>query len=384
MKKQAWLFLNLWMVLLLGGMGNSAEAIESNLTSPTDEECLNVDKILLQVKITDGSSDVTTAKFWIDQTGQVKQGNNADWHPEPGDEWNFSQDIPKNPDNPSIYEAYWDVRDISDQTYRLTYWLIPKNGDTHFGEKIAFRSDCTAPYGSITSPSNSQTITGDKIPITASANDDLSEVHWVKFWLTTPGQQKGNNPQWETVANPDFPFVYTDYSSPWSPPDWDMTDILDGEVTITIWVGDKADNEFHQPVNERVTVHVDRAPPTHTISGYVRTEGESGISGVTVSLTGAQSKNDTTNSEGFYEFKDLSGGNYTVTPSKSAYTFNPVSLSYNPLNADQTNQSFTGYPPIYYSISGYVQNNEGNGISKVTISLSGAKADTYTTGSNGY
>jgi hypothetical protein len=47
--------------------------------------------------------------------------------------------------------------------------------------------------------------------------------------------------------------------------------------------------------------------------------------GVTVKLSGAGSATATTDATGFYAFTDLSGGNYTVTPSRTGYAFLPAS-----------------------------------------------------------
>jgi hypothetical protein len=47
--------------------------------------------------------------------------------------------------------------------------------------------------------------------------------------------------------------------------------------------------------------------------------------GVTVTLSGAGSATTTTDATGFHAFTDLSGGNYTVTPSRTGYAFLPAS-----------------------------------------------------------
>ncbi|MBU1345283.1 MAG: hypothetical protein KKD66_27035, partial [Proteobacteria bacterium] len=60
--------------------------------------------------------------------------------------------------------------------------------------------------------------------------------------------------------------------------------------------------------------------------------------------------------DGYYEFSNLSSGNYTVTPSKTSYTFTPASRGYNPLNSNQDNQNFTGTynsPTVIGSITVY-------------------------------
>jgi hypothetical protein len=46
---------------------------------------------------------------------------------------------------------------------------------------------------------------------------------------------------------------------------------------------------------------------------------------------------------GNYSFVNLpAGGNYTVTPTKTAYTFSATSLTYNSLAANPTTTNFTG------------------------------------------
>ncbi|MBC8231326.1 Ig-like domain-containing protein, partial [bacterium] len=294
MRKQAWLYLNLGIlsILFLGWMGNSAEAATAHIAQPQNGSCTNESTIVLRVEIDSGKEDVKIVKFWLDQSAPIEQGNNPSWGREPGP-WDFSRDVVR-PDEPVwwYYETEWNVSGMSDHNYSLTYWLIDRNGKTiYFGETVAFGSDRTIPGGSITAPSNGQTITGDKIHITASASDNLCGVDWVKFLVHTPNERKGSkNSQW-SGSDGDFWFSYTDNSSPWSPPDWDMTGIPDGDVTITIWVGDKAGNQFEQPTNERVTVHVKRETPPSPPSNLIAL-----ANGTTVNLTWKDNSN---NEQGF-------------------------------------------------------------------------------------
>ena len=74
-----------------------------------------------------------------------------------------------------------------------------------------------------------------------------------------------------------------------------------------------------------------------TISGRVTDGSNNGISGVTMTLSGSQSRSATTDANGNYSLTNLvAGGNYTVTPSKSGYTFNPPSQTFNNLSSNQT------------------------------------------------
>ncbi|HYE65596.1 MAG TPA: beta-propeller fold lactonase family protein, partial [Pyrinomonadaceae bacterium] len=67
---------------------------------------------------------------------------------------------------------------------------------------------------------------------------------------------------------------------------------------------------------------------THTISGQV-TSGGIGLGGVTLTLSGSQSGTATTDGSGNYTFMNLTeGGNYTLTPSKTGYVFNPSSRTF--------------------------------------------------------
>ena len=61
------------------------------------------------------------------------------------------------------------------------------------------------------------------------------------------------------------------------------------------------------------------------------------VSGVLMTLSGSQSATTTTDSNGLYQFAELTaGGNFTVTPSKTNISFNPQSRTFNSLNSDQT------------------------------------------------
>ena len=63
---------------------------------------------------------------------------------------------------------------------------------------------------------------------------------------------------------------------------------------------------------------------TYSISGQVTSNG-SGLSGVAVALSGADSATAITGASGNYAFTGLANGNYTVTPSKAGFSFSPAS-----------------------------------------------------------
>ncbi|MGA3075650.1 MAG: choice-of-anchor tandem repeat GloVer-containing protein [Bryobacteraceae bacterium] len=78
-------------------------------------------------------------------------------------------------------------------------------------------------------------------------------------------------------------------------------------------------------------------PPTVTISGQVTLAG-SGLSGVTMTLTGSPSgpATATTDASGNYTFSVAAGGSYTLTPSLSGDSFTPASQTFTNLSANQT------------------------------------------------
>lgn len=77
-----------------------------------------------------------------------------------------------------------------------------------------------------------------------------------------------------------------------------------------------------------------------SISGTVTT-GSSGLSGVTMALTGTSSASTTTDSNGTYQFTGLAAGSYTITPSKTGCAFSPSSRSVSISTANITGQDFT-------------------------------------------
>ena len=86
---------------------------------------------------------------------------------------------------------------------------------------------------------------------------------------------------------------------------------------------------------------IEDALPIHKITGTVYDSSNNGVSGVTVKLTGDESKSTTTNNDGKYEFDNLKNGNYTVKPdgygsktvtinnNDNVVNFTPVALPFN-------------------------------------------------------
>lgn len=117
-----------------------------------------------------------------------------------------------------------------------------------------------------------------------------------------------------------------------------------------------------------------------TISGKLMDQGGNGLAGLTVNLTGARQETTVTDPTGHYRFDSLFAGyDYTVTPPSTAFhTFTGQSLS--DLTSDQT-LNFTGLRRP--ALTGAVRDQSGNGISGITVTLTGPETVTAITAADG-
>ncbi|MFA5859631.1 MAG: carboxypeptidase regulatory-like domain-containing protein, partial [Elusimicrobiota bacterium] len=121
------------------------------------------------------------------------------------------------------------------------------------------------------------------------------------------------------------------------------------------------------------------------IKGYVRDNTSTGISGVTLTLSGTGTGSYSTDSTGYYEFLNLPSGSYGITATKTDYGFNPSSKTFTALSSNQENQNFTGtYTPTVFSIKGYIRNTGGTAIPGLSVTLSGDANKTAITTATGY
>ena len=118
-----------------------------------------------------------------------------------------------------------------------------------------------------------------------------------------------------------------------------------------------------------------------TISGTVKTEGEIGLEGVTITFSDEEGTA-TTGSDGGYSHSVSYGWSGTTTPSKTGYIFSPSSITYTSLTADQTDQDYTA--TVVYTISGSVKTGGGVGIEGVEITFSAGQGTTTTDSEGSY
>jgi CARDB/Carboxypeptidase regulatory-like domain len=84
-------------------------------------------------------------------------------------------------------------------------------------------------------------------------------------------------------------------------------------------------------------------PPPYSIGGRMSDANTNAISGVTVNIAGPTIRSTTTDTYGDYLLRDLTAGSYTITPSKSGYTFSPASRTV-VVPPDATTVDFIGTP----------------------------------------
>src|SRR5208282_3481364 len=127
----------------------------------------------------------------------------------------------------------------------------------------------------------------------------------------------------------------------------------------------------------------DTAPQqTYSISGLITPA--SGGSGATIKLSGAANASTTADGSGAFIFSGLANGTYTLTPSRTGYSFSPTSQNVTVSGANVTSGvSFiaTVQTNPTYSISGTITPAAGGKAAKVT--LSGAANASTTANSSG-
>ncbi len=106
---------------------------------------------------------------------------------------------------------------------------------------------------------------------------------------------------------------------------------------------------------------------------------------VIVTLSGGSQGTYTTDTTGYYEFVNLSPGNYTITPSLTGYSFTPATRSYASLGASQDSQGFAAMlPGVVYTAQGTVRNSQGVAVPNITVQARGNSISVAAiTGSNG-
>jgi hypothetical protein len=126
----------------------------------------------------------------------------------------------------------------------------------------------------------------------------------------------------------------------------------------------------------------DTASP-YTITGKVSLNG-AGLGQVSMAITGAASQ--FSDGNGNYSFTTLSNGNYTITPSRSGYSFTPASKTVT-INNNGVVADFAASAIPTFAVSGKVGSANGAGLAGVTVAVAdavtGASSGSKVTDGNG-
>ena len=132
-----------------------------------------------------------------------------------------------------------------------------------------------------------------------------------------------------------------------------VTLVAAGICSITATQPGDSTHAAATPVTQ--TFNVTAAVTSYSITGQVTLSGALAslpLSGVAITLTGAAPT--VTDASGNFSFTGLApGGNFTVTPSKNGYTFNPPSTTFTSLAANQTANFGTVPNGSQYAITEY-------------------------------
>jgi hypothetical protein len=164
---------------------------------------------------------------------------------------------------------------------------------------------------------------------------------------------------------------------------YSFTGLAPGTYTVTPSKSGFTFNPGSQSVSVTTTsvsaVNFTISPITYSISGTILPVPNG--TGATVQLSGPATATLTSDSSGNFSFTGLAPGSYTVTPSKTGFTFAPTSQSVPVTNTNVPGVNFTISPIPTYSISGNVSPlPNGSG---VTMSLTGLQTASATTDSSG-
>ncbi|QQS31911.1 MAG: carboxypeptidase regulatory-like domain-containing protein [Acidobacteriota bacterium] len=275
------------------------------------------------------------------------------------------------------------------QTFTIDYYANPVADPAGYGEGKTWIGSQSVTTGSNCSTGtftfNAPSVPADTTNITATATDsegrtsEFSQARGALISIAGTVRKGSNDPVSgvavqlrNTISSPIIRTAVTDSAGRFV-----LTGLNPGSdyfVSMT-----KANHTFSPPtrtytalttaVDDNYTANVNYL----TISGKVSTNGV-GVSGVTVTLSGTASRTATTDSAGNYAFSNLLAGIYTVTPSRTGFTFTPGSSTQAVSNNTTFNfaaaNQITG--KILHSNGGELRTMNADGSGVVTLATNGS------------
>ena len=181
-----------------------------------------------------------------------------------------------------------------------------------------------------------------------------------------------------TAASTVYEFTYSTTTKTWASVD---TGVTANGVTIGAGRNDGVMRLYRASPDDHI--YEFSYSPLYTISGYVRDSVPLPIVGAIVTISGGSSGTTATAADGSFQFPNLTSAlSYTITPSKTGYSFSPLYTTVGSLTSD-LGFNFTGTFVSTYSIIGFVYNSSSQPVSGVSMTLSGSVSNSVTTVANG-
>ena len=146
-------------------------------------------------------------------------------------------------------------------------------------------------------------------------------------------------------------------------------------ATLSNSISDAAGNTMLENYSWSFTTAVETAP-MHTVSGAILEQG-TGLTGVTINVSGDASLSTTTDTNGNYSLTLLPAGNYTLTPEKGGYTFAPESIGVTVVDANISAVDFVANALPSVLVNGDFQQGSFNGFTFFTTADGVADSGIY-------
>ncbi|NCC37378.1 MAG: carboxypeptidase regulatory-like domain-containing protein, partial [Chloroflexia bacterium] len=275
-----------------------------------------------------------------------------------------------------IEESTWTARDLSDGNYEWTVQVGDRKVGSILAARWRFTVDTVAPTGSFTLNHGWATASSVSMPLDLTATDQHSGVQDVRVGSTCAslGAWQPFQPRiwWQAVGqHGDTARVCVQFRDRAG----NLSQAVEQSTRLDFYPAQPSSASYrlrsdvsaisgepHQSGNYRLNSTAGQTlasgsyatstgyraalgfwprffftPATFTISGRITDANGNGLGSVTIS-DGTRIANTTSN--GDYTISGVPAGSYTLTPSRSGYTFNPSSLSVT-VNGNVTGHNFT-------------------------------------------
>src|SRR5208283_3798228 len=126
---------------------------------------------------------------------------------------------------------------------------------------------------------------------------------------------------------------------------YNFTGLVNGAYTVTASLSGYTFNSTVTVLFEANSASINftataTSNPIYNISGSVSANGTA-LNGVTMTMKGTNTTSTMVDTNGNYTFSGLNNGSYTITPSRTGFTFKPINLTVTVNGANAASNNFT-------------------------------------------